>query len=166
LLDGDVAAFAHAARAAGVEGCRDEDDPATAFGRVLVARVEPALAREPGWVFLERFPAFGAALAQLAPEDPRVALRVEAYLYGLEIANGYVELDDAAEHRRRWANERAQRGAEGAPVDEAFLEELATEGLPPTVGMALGVDRLAMALRQIDTIAELLPFALERRPEP
>ncbi len=140
-----------------------EDDAAAAFGRALVEHVEPSLARQPGWVFLHGYPAFGAALARLDPDDPRVALRVEAYLRGVEIANGYVELADAEEHRRRWADERRARssGHPVAPVDEGFLQELADPGLPECIGMALGVDRLMLALLGADSLADVLPFHLE-----
>ncbi len=162
LLDGDVPAFAAAARAAGVTTCRDDDAPPTAFGRATVALLEPALASVPGWVCLHGYPAFGAALAQLSPEDPRVALRVEAYLGGLEIANGYVELADAAEHRRRWSAERASRSDPPPPVDEGLLSDLERPGLPPTVGMALGVDRLMLALIGGDRLTDVLPLFLRR----
>jgi len=165
LLDGDVPAFARAARRAGVAGCRDDDDPATAFGRVLVERLEPALARLPGWVFLHGYPAFGAALAQLSPEDPRTALRVEAFLGGLEIGNGYVELADPGEHRRRWAAERAARSDPPPPVDEGLLSLLEHPGLPPCIGMALGVDRLMLALLGGGRLADVLPLSLELRDD-
>jgi elongation factor P--(R)-beta-lysine ligase len=140
-------------------------DGGNSFARLLLERVEPALAAEPGWVFLHGFPASGAALAQLSPADPRVALRVEAYLRGTEIANGYVELADPEEHRRRWAAERAARAAGGEaelpPLDAGLLASLAAPGLPPTVGMALGVDRLEVALLGARGLADVLPFRLE-----
>jgi elongation factor P--(R)-beta-lysine ligase len=138
-------------------------DPPRAFDRVLVERIEPALAAQEGWVFLHGYPAFGAALARLSPDDPRLALRVEAYLHGIEIANGYVELADADEHRRRWAAERSARepSSPAAPVDEGFLADLRAPGLPECVGMALGVDRLMLALLGAESLADVLPFRLE-----
>jgi elongation factor P--beta-lysine ligase len=95
-----------------------------------------------------------------------VALRVEAYLRGTELANGYVELADPEEHRRRWAAERAARApdedpADSPPLDEGFLTELVGPGLPPTVGMALGVDRLELALLGAAGLSDVLPFRLE-----
>jgi len=140
-----------------------EDDPPSAFGRALVEHVEPALGRQPGWVFLHRYPAFAAALARLDPDDSRVALRVEAYLHGVEIANGYVELADADEHRRRWAEEHRSRGIDSPvpPIDEGFLDDLHSPGLPECVGMALGVDRLMLALLGAASLADILPFRLE-----
>jgi elongation factor P--(R)-beta-lysine ligase len=161
LLDGDVAAFAAGARRVGVDGLRDGDDAPTAFGRVLVARVEPALGRERGLLALRDWPAFGAALARLSPQDPRVALRVEAYLGGVELANGYVELADAQEHRRRWREEAARRDDPAPPWDEGLLADLAAPGLPECVGMALGVDRLLMALLGARRLADVLPLHLE-----
>jgi lysyl-tRNA synthetase class 2 len=160
LLGGDVPRFAAAARRAGVEGARDDDAPATALGRVLVARVEPALARLPGLVFLRDWPACCAALARLSPDDPRVALRVEAYLSGLELANGWVELADPEEHRRRWRAEAALRDDPAPPWDEGFLHDLSTAGLPPSVGMALGFDRLLLALLGGSALADILPLRL------
>jgi elongation factor P--(R)-beta-lysine ligase len=135
-------------------------DAPHAFARALVEHLEPGLARQPGWIFVHDFPAFGAALAKLSPDDPAVALRVEGYLRGLEIANGYVELADADEHRRRWADERRAREP-GAPVDDGFLADLASPGLPECVGMALGVDRLMLALLGGESLADVLPFRLE-----
>jgi lysyl-tRNA synthetase class 2 len=161
LLDGDVRAFTAAARRAGVETARDEDDAPTAFGRALVALLDPALARQPGLVFLRDWPAFGAALARLSPQDPRVALRVEAYLRGLELANGYVELADPEEHRRRWRAEAAHRDGPAPPCDEGLLADLASPGLPPCVGMALGVDRLLLALTGGASLSDVLPLRLE-----
>jgi lysyl-tRNA synthetase class 2 len=162
LLDGDAAGFAVAARSAGITTCRDDDPPATLFGRVLVERVEPALARLTGLVFLTDWPRFAAGLARLHDDDPRVAGRVEAYLGGVELANGYVELDDPDEHRRRWLAERAARSDEAPPWDEALLGDLATSGMPPTVGMALGVDRLMLALCGEAALADVMPFHLAR----
>jgi len=161
LLDGDAPAFSAAARRAGVEGSQPADDAPTAFGRAFVTLVEPALSRQPGLLFLRDWPAFGAALARLAPEDPRVALRVEAYLAGLELANGYVELADAAEHRRRWRKESARRDDPAPPWDEGLLADLTAPGLPDCVGMALGVDRLHLALTGGHSLADVLPFRLE-----
>ena len=161
LLEGNVRSFSAAARRAGVEGARAEDDAPTAFGRALVTLLDPALARQPGLVFLRDWPAFGAALARLSPEDPRVALRVEAYLRGIELANGYVELADPDEHRRRWREEAAHRDGPAPPVDEGLLSDLASPGLPPCVGMALGVDRLQLALGGGAALSDVLPLRLD-----
>jgi lysyl-tRNA synthetase class 2 len=160
LFEGDLPAFAAAARAAGLSRCRDDEDAATLLGRVLVERIEAGLAACDGWVFLHSYPAALAALARVSPDDPRVALRVEAYLGGVELANGYVELTDGHEQAHRWAAEAAQRGDAAAPRDEELLDDLRAGALGPTVGMALGVDRLAMLLLGADSLEAVLPLYL------
>jgi lysyl-tRNA synthetase class 2 len=88
---------------------------------------------------------------------------MELYGGGLELANGFAELTDAAEQRRRFQTNVAQRAARGmpaVPLDEAFLGSLA-EGMPPSAGMALGVDRLVMFAAGCADIRQVLPFAEE-----
>ncbi len=159
LLDGDGPGFAVEAQRAGIEGCGVADDLVTLFSRVVVERIEPALRRQSGFTFLQGYPACMSALAELDAADPRVCQRVEAYLDGIEIANGYVELSDPAEHHRRWSAER-EACPDMPPIDEAFLHDLARDGLPPCVGMALGVDRLIAGLLGAETIAEIMPLSL------
>ena len=128
------------------------------FDEDMALRIEPALPRE-GLVYLVDYPAPAAALARLSPADPRVAERFEAYLGGMEIANGYGELTDAAEQRRRFEATIAMRRARGLPtypLDEAFLADL--PNLPPTAGIALGVDRLVMAALGAGSIDQVRPF--------
>lgn len=125
---------------------RGEDFDPDRFNLDLVDKVEPALPQT-GVVVLCDYPAPLAALASLSAEDPRVAERWELYLDGVELANAYTELTDPEEQRRRfehWGRARAERGAEVYPLDEAFLAELAH--MPPAGGIAIGIDRLAMAL--------------------
>jgi len=160
LFEGDLPAFAAAARAAGLSRCRDDEDAASLLGRVLVERIEPGLASCEGWVFLHGYPAALAALSRISPEDPRLALRVEAYLGGVELANGYVELTDGQEQARRWDAEASKRGDAMPPRDEELLDDLRAGALGPTVGMALGVDRLAMVLLGAGSLAEVLPLHL------
>lgn len=163
LLDDDVPAFAAAAERAGVHGVRADDPAETAFGRIMAGCIEPRLADSAGWVFLHGFPACAAALARLDPADSRRALRVEAYLRGVEIANGWVELDDPAELRRRWEQDARARAGSPPPWDDALLADFALPGLPPTVGMAMGVDRLMLALLGASTLEDVLPLSLARR---
>lgn len=159
LFDGDRAAFARAARASGL-ACGDDDDVATLLGRVLVERLEPAFAKLPGWTFLRDYPAALAVLGTVTPGEPPVADRVEAYLGGLELANGWVELWDADELERRWEADAAERDGPAPPRDAELLEALRRAAPGPTVGMALGVDRLALALLGGETLADVRALSL------
>ena len=110
------------------------------------------------------WPASQAALARIRGSEPPVAERFELYLGPLELANGYHELVDAAEQRARFARDgrmRAMRGLPPIPTDDALLAALA-HGLPACAGVALGVDRLLMALLGTDRIADVLAFEFAR----
>ena len=114
-------------------------------------------------VFIFDFPASQAALARVRPGAPDVAERFELYLDGLELANGFHELADAAEQRRRFASDVARRAAGGGetmPMDERLLAAL-EHGLPDCAGVALGVDRLLMRIVGASTIGEVTAFAWE-----
>ena len=129
------------------------------FFKILVEKVEPALGQL-GAVFLRDYPACLAALAKLKEEDPGVAERVEVYISGLELANGFTELNDPQEQRRRFAGERQKRLQESYPLypqDEEFLQMM-EQGMPPAGGMALGVDRLVMLLGDAGSIDEVMAF--------
>jgi lysyl-tRNA synthetase class 2 len=100
-----------------------------------------------------------AALSKVKADDPRWAERFELYAGGLELANGYTELTDAAEQRRRLLEEQALRARLGRPVyplDEPFLE--AVGRMPEAGGVAVGFDRLLMLLVGARTIEEVLLF--------
>lgn len=128
---------------------------------VWVHCVEPAL---PEAAFVHDFPVSQAALACVRPGDPPVAERFEAYLGGMELANGFFELRDPEEQRRRFAEENRRRAAAGLaplPEDSLFLEALES-GLPACSGVALGVDRLLMWLTGAETIDAVLAFPWER----
>jgi lysyl-tRNA synthetase class 2 len=134
------------------------------FFRMLSERVEPQLGRGRP-TFLTGWPASMASLARLDPQDPSVAERVEAFVDGMELSNGFSELIDAREQRARLLRDQAARAAEGKavyPVDERFLGALA-EGIPPSGGNALGVDRLVMLVlgaRHIDDVVAIPPARL------
>ena len=134
-----AAALAHA----GVKAAAD-DTWSDMFSRVLSERVEPNLGL--GRVtILDRYPAVEAALARPAPDDPRVAERFELYACGVELANGFGELTNAAEQRRRFGlemDEKQRVHGERYPIDEDFLAALA--GMPEACGIAMGFDRLVM----------------------
>jgi lysyl-tRNA synthetase class 2 len=151
----DAGALAAELRARGVHHTPTDswDD---LFHRVFLTTVEPALLASGQPLFLTDYPAPLAALARLSPRDPRVAERFELYVGGLELANAFGELTDAAEQRRRFARDRALRLAAGMadyPEDERFFAALAT--LPPSAGIALGVDRLFMLLLDATEIDEV-----------
>jgi lysyl-tRNA synthetase class 2 len=127
------------------------------------AVVQPALSG-PRLVFVHDFPPSQAALARIRQGDPPVAERFEAFLDGIELANGYHELADPVEQRRRFLGDLARRRARGLhepPVDERLLAALAA-GLPACAGVALGVDRLVMAATGATRIDGVLTFPLER----
>jgi len=129
------------------------------FDRDMVEKIEPALPADRPCVLID-YPAAAAALARLQPDDPNVAERWELYLGGLEIANAFSELTDAAAQRTRFLAcnaERRQAGHPAYPLDEPFLAAL-QQGLPPCGGIALGIDRLVMLLCGARTIDEVRPF--------
>jgi lysyl-tRNA synthetase class 2 len=114
------------------------------FSRILVEKVEPNLGLGRPTV-LDRYPAAEAALARRVPGDPRLSERFELYACGVELANGFGELTDPAEQRRRFAaemDEKQRLYGERYPIDEDFLAALAQ--MPPASGVALGFDRLVM----------------------
>ena len=125
----------------------------------LLEKVEPRLPRNQP-VVLKDYPAQVAALARLASGNAAVAERWELYIAGMELANAYGELTDAAEQRRRfdaWSAGRERRGAEAYPVDEAFLAAL-EDGMPDCAGVALGVDRLVMLMTDSPSIDMVRAF--------
>ena len=128
------------------------------FDLDLVTRVEPALPPDHPVVLID-YPAPLAALARRKPDDPLRAERWELYLGGIELANAYSELTDPAEQRARFEEANAlrrKRGAAPYPLDKAFLAALPR--MPPSGGIALGVDRLLMILADADSLDGVLPF--------
>jgi lysyl-tRNA synthetase class 2 len=130
------------------------------FFKVFLERVEPRLGF-PKPAILYDYPASMAALARLKPGNPGWAERFELYIAGLELANAFSELNDAEEQRRRFEEEQRHRAKLGKPVypiDEELLESLSR--MPPSAGIALGVDRLAMIFCDAQNIQEVLAFPL------
>lgn len=131
------------------------------FEEVLVTRIEPRL----GWdtpLFLYDYPVELGSLARRKQDDDRVAERFELYIGGIEIANGFSELIDPEEQRRRFAAEMNKARELGNPypeLPEKFLADLANVG--DTAGIALGLDRLFMLLLGCATVAEVVCMPAE-----
>jgi lysyl-tRNA synthetase class 2 len=144
------------AAASGVR-LRDGETWEDLFFRLLLDRIEPRIGRDHP-TFLTHWPAAQAALARRDPADPRVAERFELFICGIELANAFVELTDPAEQRARFQADRLRRHAVSGPdwdLDEDFLAALA-HGMPPSAGIALGFDRLAMLASEADRIGQVL----------
>jgi elongation factor P--(R)-beta-lysine ligase len=151
----DREGLARAAAAAGVR-VADDDTWADVFSRVLVERVEPRLGLGRA-TLLSEYPVAEAALARPKPGDPRVAERFELYACGVELANGFGELTDPLEQRRRFELEMAEKErvhGERYPLDEDFLAALAV--MPPSSGIAMGFDRLVMLATGALSIEQVL----------
>lgn len=129
---------------------------------VLMDRVEPTLGHDQP-EFLTEYPMSMASLARPKPEDPTVAERVELFIGGLELGNGFSELTDAKEQRARCNQDNADRAALGKqpyPLDERFLAAL-SHGMPPSAGIAIGLDRVVMLLTDEDDISKVTAFGTE-----
>jgi lysyl-tRNA synthetase class 2 len=138
-------------------------DPDAWLDLLLTHFIEPQLGAETP-CFVHDYPPSQAALSRIRPGPYPVAARFELYINGMEIANGFQELTDAAEQRVRFERDRARRRADGLPdvePDERLLAALA-HGLPDCAGVALGVDRLLMVALRAQSIAEVVAFPLER----
>jgi len=155
--DESAAELTSKVRAAGIEvvdGLAWDD----VFFTAWLARVEPVLAKLDHAILIEDWPAPLAALARRKDGDPRTALRFEAYVGGLELANAFDELVDADEQEARFLAEqqtRRDRGRPVYPIDHKLVAAL-REGLPPSGGIALGFDRLVMLATGATRIEQVL----------
>lgn len=130
----------------------DRDDDDLVFG----ALVAPRLGLD-GPCFVTDWPVAQAALARARPDNPGLAGRFELFIAGIELANGYHELCDPVEQRRRFTADNLARGPAEVPIDERLLAALEA-GLPDCAGVALGFDRLVMLALGASTIADVLTF--------
>jgi lysyl-tRNA synthetase class 2 len=151
----DRDAFARAATKAEIKTAPD-DIWSDIFSRVLTERVEPCLGIGRATI-LDRYPRCEAALARAAADDPRVSERFELYVCGVEVANGFGELTDAAEQGRRFEEEmllKERIHGERYPVDQDFLSAL--QHMPEASGVALGFDRLVMLATAADNVRRVM----------
>ena len=147
--------LAEAAVGAGVRVAAD-DTWADVFSRVLVEKIEPRLGQGRPAILCE-YPIAEAALARPKASDPRVAERFELYACGVELANAFGELTDAAEQRLRFQAEMAEKSrlyGEAYPIDEDFLQALGQ--MPEASGAALGLDRLVMLASGAQRIEQVI----------
>ncbi len=131
------------------------------FDDVMGLQIEPQLGLSRP-VFLCDYPAAHAALARRKADDPRLAERFELYIAGLELCNGFSELIDPIEQRRRFFEEmgrRRQAGKPALPMPERFLSDLSL--MTPAAGNAMGVDRMVMLFAGAQTIDEVTAFTPE-----
>jgi lysyl-tRNA synthetase class 2 len=152
---GDRARLAAAATKAGITFA-DDDDWGDIFSRVLVERVEPQLGNGRATILYE-YPLPQAALARAKPGNDNVAERFELYACGVELANGFGELTDAVEQRKRFEAAMAEKQrihGERYPLDEDFLAALSA--MPPASGVALGFDRIVMLATGAQRIEQVI----------
>lgn len=140
----------------------EHEDWVSLFCRVMIELVEPHLGTEKP-VLLYDYPAQLAALAIIKPDQPLFAERFELYIAGVEIANAFTELNDPREMARRIREARREQTKDGmplSPVDGELLRAL-RQGMPPAGGIALGLDRLLMALLGVHKISSVVAFPHE-----
>jgi lysyl-tRNA synthetase class 2 len=155
-----IAALNRAGRQVPAEGELDYDGW---LDMVAGDLVYPALGKG-RLTFIYNYPASQAALARIWPGEPPVAERFEAFINGVELVNGFHELADATEQRRRFEADCAYRKANGlmdVPMDERLLAAL-EHGLPDCAGVALGFDRLVMIAAGARSIEEVIAFPADR----
>lgn len=133
------------------------------FGKILAecfdAYVEDKLIQP---TIITRYPIEVSPLAKKCKDDPNFTIRFEAYIYGRELANGFSELNDPDDQRKRFAmqlEERSHGDDEAHQMDEDFIQSL-EYGLPPTAGLGIGIDRLAMIMLGKTSIRDVMLFPL------
>jgi lysyl-tRNA synthetase class 2 len=163
-IDPDLCTDAELDRAAEAHGvaCQAGLDRDAKLDLLMGFVVGPRLGAA-GPCFICDYPASQASLARLKPGSPRVAARFELYLDGIELANGFHELADTAEQRRRFLRDlatRQERGQHQPPIDEHLLSALAA-GLPDCAGVALGFDRLVAIALRATRLSEVMSFSID-----
>lgn len=145
----------------------DMEDKALWEQLVLTEVIEPKLGTVGGELsitFVCHYPTSQAALAKISSDNPDVAERFEVFVNGMELANGYHELEEAEHYRARFdasLQERKELGYPSVPIDENLLSTLAQQPLPNCSGVALGVDRLFALQQGFDNIRQGIAFGLQ-----
>lgn len=159
-LEASMAELKTAAASLGLSDIADpEDDRDTLLQLLFSVGVEEKIGQSVP-VFVYDFPASQAALAKINAQDPRVADRFEVYFKGIELANGFHELDNPKEQLKRFEEDNAKRiemGIATQPIDHHLIAALES-GLPQCAGVALGVDRLIMLSLECDHIDQVTAF--------
>ncbi len=139
------------------------DDHAVWLDVLFSLKVQPYLATL-GGVMIYHYPAVQSSLARLNADQPLLAERFEVFIDGIELGNGFYELNDATEQAERFRREQQIRRQRDLPAVEIDLRLLAAleSGLPDCSGIAIGLDRWLMVLLQKNDIQEVLSFAIER----
>ena len=131
------------------------------FDEMMIIDIEPNIGHKKP-LFLYDYPAVGASLARLKPENSSLAERFELYICGMELCNAFTELTDPVEQRIRFENEqkiRSESGKQVYPLPEKFLESL--QLMPEASGVALGIDRLVMLFANTKSIDDVVAFTPE-----
>lgn len=160
----DPMRFADAARQCQVRVSPD-DTWSDIFSKIMTEKIEPRLGLGRATILLD-YPVSEAALARRKPDDPRFCERFELYVCGIELANGFGELTDPIEQRRRFEEdmtEKARIYGESYPIDEDFIDALAI--MPASSGIALGLDRLVMLATGAATIEDVIWTPMDMREE-
>lgn len=162
-LEGDMVELKQAAAKLGLADIAEpEEDRDTLLQLLFSIGIEPHIGQQEP-VFVYDFPASQAALAQINPDDSRVAERFEVYFKGIELANGFHELSDGDEQLIRFEADNHKRtvmGLAAQPIDMHLVNALRA-GFPDCAGVALGVDRLIMLAQQLDHIDQVTAFPIE-----
>lgn len=131
------------------------------FDEMMIIDIEPNIGHKKP-LFLYDYPAVGASLARLKPENSSLAERFELYICGMELCNAFTELTDSVEQRIRFEKEqkiRSESGKQVYPLPEKFLESL--QLMPEASGVALGIDRLVMLFANTKSIDGVVAFTPE-----
>ena len=141
----------------------EKDDWETLFFRIFMEKIEPNLGSSKP-TFVVDYPLSMGLMAKLHDKNPNWAERVELYIAGIEMANGYSELLDPGEQKRRFLDDQKRKQKQTGktyPIDSELLSALKAN-IPPSAGMAMGFDRLVMLLTNAQDIEDVLLFPVKQ----